>query len=89
MSIANVCLVAGIIIVLVAFLGCCGAITENKIMLFLVRYTHEFLILEGEKGGIFLGEEGGILANVAIMGHNSASYKVLAKKKEKVFVKHF
>ena len=44
MSIANVCLVAGIIIVLVAFLGCCGAITENKIMLFLVRYTHEFLL---------------------------------------------
>ncbi|XP_066927565.1 tetraspanin-9-like [Clytia hemisphaerica] len=35
MSIANICLATGIIIVLVAFVGCCGAITENKIMLLL------------------------------------------------------
>jgi len=38
MSIANVCLATGVIIVLVAFLGCCGAIAENKIMLLLVSF---------------------------------------------------
>lgn len=32
-SVANVIIAAGAIIVIVAFLGCCGAITENKIML--------------------------------------------------------
>lgn len=32
-SVANVAIAAGVIIVLVSFLGCCGAITENKFML--------------------------------------------------------
>lgn len=32
-SVANVAIAAGAIIVIVAFLGCCGAITENKYML--------------------------------------------------------
>ena len=33
LSVANVAIAAGAIIMIVAFLGCCGAITENKIML--------------------------------------------------------
>lgn len=36
-SVANVAIAAGVIVVIVAFLGCCGAITENKIMLLVVR----------------------------------------------------
>lgn len=34
-SLANVAIATGSIVVLVAFLGCCGAITENKLMLLL------------------------------------------------------
>lgn len=32
-SVANVAIAAGAVIMVVAFLGCCGAITENKTML--------------------------------------------------------
>lgn len=39
MSVANIAIAAGVIVVMVAFLGCCGAITENKIMLLVVSTT--------------------------------------------------
>ena len=46
-SVANVAIAAGVIIVLVAFLGCCGAITENKCMLLVVSFyvVVEFIML--------------------------------------------
>ena len=36
---ANICIAAGLIVMFVAFLGCCGAIKENACMLLLVS-TH-------------------------------------------------
>lgn len=48
-SVANVIIAAGVIIVIVAFLGCCGAITENKHML-LGFFTLLLLIFMMEMG---------------------------------------
>ena len=36
MNVANLCIAVGVIVMIVAFLGCCGAIRENALLLLVV-----------------------------------------------------